>query len=102
MPPGCAPATMVAMSTYAVSWLNSTRIPCAGSLAIDREGLKFIGGSKGHPVSRRVRFDDIEGVEIESGLLRVTKRDGHRLTIESLDAPGALRELAERLAGGLD
>ena len=40
---------------------------------------------------------EIHRVQIEGGHLRVTSHGGRTLAIGSLDAPGALRELAERL-----
>jgi hypothetical protein len=35
---------------------------------------------------------------MERGRMELVRRDGRALSIASLDAPGALRELAERLA----
>jgi hypothetical protein len=86
-------------STYAVSWL-STAGPCAGRLGLDRHGLTLTGASRGRPVKQEIGFDEIDGVDVEAGRLQVRKRDGRSLAIGSLDAPGALRELAERLARG--
>jgi hypothetical protein len=40
-------------------------------------------------------------VSVESGRLRLMRRDAPALWIGSLDAPGALRELAERIAAAI-
>jgi hypothetical protein len=84
-------------STYAVSWLSAAGAPCAGRLGLDGHGLTLTGASKGHPVRQQIAFDEIDDVEVGAGTLQVRKRDGRLLSIGSLDAPGALRELAERL-----
>jgi len=52
-------------------------------------------------VSQEIAFEDIAAVEISGGKMQVSERDGRALSIGSLDAPGALRELAERLVGAL-
>ena len=85
-------------STYAVSWMTACGAPCAGRLGLDSHGLTLSGASKGSPVMQEIGFDEIEDVQVEAGHLQVTRHDGRSLTIGSLDAPGALRELAERLA----
>jgi len=59
--------------------------------------MTLTGASRGHPVNQEIAFDEIASVEIAAGTLQVRKRDGRSLSIGSLDAPGALRELAERL-----
>jgi hypothetical protein len=88
------------MSTYAVSWLTSSGTPCAGRLGLDSHGLTLTGATRGSPVRQVIAFDEIEDVQVDSGRLRLRKRDGRSLAIGSLDAPGALRELAERLVHG--
>jgi hypothetical protein len=85
-------------STYAVSWLTPAGKPCAGRLGLDCFGLTLTGATKGCPVRQAIAFDEIEDVQVEGGHLQLKNRDGRSLTIGSLDAPGALRELAERLA----
>jgi len=85
-------------STYAVSWMTARGAPCAGRLGLDRHGLTLNGASKGSPVTQEIGFDEIEDVRVDAGRLQVTRHDGRSLTIGSLDAPGALWELAERLA----
>lgn len=86
------------MSTYAVSWLTAAGSPCSGRLGLDPHGLTLTGASKGNPVRQEIGFEEIEDVQVNSGRLRLKRRDGRSLAIGSLDAPGALRELAELLA----
>jgi len=52
-------------------------------------------------VNQEIAFEEIAGVEVSGGKMQVRKRDGRALSIGSLDAPGALRELADRLVGAL-
>jgi len=46
----------------------------------------------------RIQFVDVGDVSVERGLLHVGRRGEPTLHIGSLDAPGALNELAERLS----
>jgi hypothetical protein len=85
-------------ATNAVSWLTPAGDRCAGRLGVDGRGLTLLGASCGCPVKQEIPFDQIEDVHVEAGRLQVMQRDGDSLAIGSLDAPGALRELAERLA----
>lgn len=85
------------MSTYAVSWLTPAGKPCAGRVGLDCRCLTLVGVSRGSPVRQDIAFDEIEDVQVHSGRLRLQRRDGNALAIGNLDAPGALRELAERL-----
>jgi hypothetical protein len=85
-------------STYAVSWEGAGGRPCAGRLGMDGRGLSLTGASNGCHVEEAIPFREIDSVRIEAGRLQVRRRNGRSLSIASLDAPGALRELAERLA----
>lgn len=85
-------------STYAVSWNGVNGNRCAGRLDIDGHALILTGASNGCHVKEAIPFREIDDVKIESGRLYVTRRNGRALFIGSLDAPGVLRELAERLA----
>jgi hypothetical protein len=51
--------------------------------------------------TQRIAFDDIAGVTVNRGVLSLVRRAGPRLTIGSLDRPGALRELAELLVASI-
>jgi hypothetical protein len=48
--------------------------------------------------TERIAFADVVRVRLDRGELHVARRDGWAVRIGSLDAPGALRELAELLA----
>jgi hypothetical protein len=85
-------------STYAVSWKGTGGRRCAGRLDMDGRALLLTGASDGCHVEEAIPFREIDGVRIEAGCLQVRRRNGRSLSIASLDAPGALRELAERLA----
>ena len=86
------------MQTYAVFWNEpdggrfSGRISLADSSA-DLEG----GANDGRRTRRRITFDDIASVRYERGRLHVWRRSGAPLRLGSVDRPGALHELAERL-----
>jgi hypothetical protein len=86
------------VSTYAVSWKGVGGRPCAGRLDMDGRSLLLTGASNGCHVQEAIPLREIDGVRIEAGRLQVRRRNGRPLSIASLDAPGALRELAERLA----
>ena len=84
-------------STYAVSW-NANGSRCAGRLDIGDYKFVLTGSWNGCRSKEAIAFGDIADVRVKDGLLCVTRRDGSSLSIRNLDAPGALRELAERLA----
>jgi hypothetical protein len=55
----------------------------------------------GNPGSRlAVPLDDVAGVDYALGRLRLSRRRGAPICIGSLDAPGALLELADALRAG--
>jgi hypothetical protein len=84
-------------STYAVSWLDTFGKRCTGRLDIEGQALVLTGLSEGCRVAEALPFSDISDVHLERGRLCLTGRNGRRLSIGSLDAPGVLRELADRV-----
>jgi hypothetical protein len=84
-------------STYAVSWDRADGTRCAGRLDMDSRALVLRGASHDCEVSEAIPFREIDDVRVETGRLHVSRRNGQSLSIGSLDAPGILRELAERL-----
>ena len=84
-------------STYAVSWEGAGQ-RCAGRLDVSSGALVLTGARDGCQTRERVPFGEIAAVDVQEGRLRVNRRNGQALWIRSLDAPGALRELAERIA----
>jgi len=85
-------------STYAVSWSGTNGCRCAGRLEIEGHALILTGASNGCHVKEKIPLREIDEVQLDGGRLCVTRRSGRSLSIGSLDAPGALRELAERIA----
>lgn len=85
-------------STYAVMWDGTNGTRCAGRVALDGASVIFSGGSNGSDRTEWISFREIEEVSVYRGRLRLMRRDAPSLWIRSLDAPGALRELAERIA----
>ena len=86
---------------YAVSWIGIDGTPCAGRLDIGATAATLVGATRGIPRHETVRFDEIAAVRFERGRLHIVRRIGATLLIASLDGPGALREVADGLAGVL-
>lgn len=101
--PGAANAgTMRGMNTgYAVAWSGVDGTRCAGRLDVGDGAATLVGAARGDRRHERIEFDDIAGVSFERGRLHILRRAGVALSIASLDGPGALREVAERLASAL-
>jgi hypothetical protein len=85
-------------STYAVMWQSPDGTRCSGRLDLDRDVMTLNGGRNGCKVCESIPLQEIENVQVKSGRLNITLRNALPLVISSLDAPGVLRELAERLA----
>jgi hypothetical protein len=84
-------------STYAVSWKSEGGKRCAGRLDMDGRALTLTGAANGCQMEEAIPFEDIDDVRIKTGRLEIRRRNGRSLEIGSLDAPGALRELVDRL-----
>jgi hypothetical protein len=83
-------------SSYAISWsANGDR--CTGRLEICDLMFVLTGSSNGCRATEAIPFEEIDSVRVTRGQLFVTTRGGTSVSIRSLDAPGALRELADRL-----
>ena len=86
------------MQTYAVYWNELDGARFAGRILLSGSCAELEGGaSDGRRARRRIAFDDIASVRYERGRLHVWRRSGAPLRLASLDRPGALRELGERL-----
>jgi hypothetical protein len=84
------------MSSYAIWWTEADGPRRAGKLELGPGQVVLSGGGCG-PVAHAV--DDIESVDYHGGELTLELRPGRLLRIGSLDAPGALREVASYLMG---
>ena len=94
--------TMRCMNTgYAVSWNGVDGTRCAGRLDVGDGSARLVGASRGVRRDETITFDDIASVRLERGRLHIDRRVGAALLIGSLDGPGTLREVAERLAASL-
>jgi hypothetical protein len=86
------------VQTYAVYWNELDGARFAGRISLSGSCAELEGGaSDGRRARRRIAFDDIASVRYERGRLHVWRRSGAPLRLASLDRPGALRELGERL-----
>jgi hypothetical protein len=90
------------MQTYAVYWNEVDGARFAGRISLGSAFAELEGGaSDGRTMRRRIGFDEIASVRYERGRLHVWRRCGAPLRFGSVDGPGALRELSERLQGRL-
>ena len=90
------------MQTYAVYWNEQDGARFAGRMSVGSAFAELEGGSSdGRRTQRRIAFDEIASVRYERGRLHVWRRSGAPLRFGSVDRPGALRELSERLRAEL-
>src|SRR6185369_12181248 len=89
--------TMHAMtgSSYAMSWRENAGRRVVGKVEL-RQGAVVLEATVPPSPPRNVLFEDIVSTTFAGRVLRIDC-DARVLVIESLDAGGALRELAERI-----
>jgi hypothetical protein len=88
--------------TYAIYWNEPDGSRFAGKIALGPTFAELEGGtSNGRCARRRIGFEEIASVRYERGRLHVWRRNGAPVRLGSVDRPGALRELAERLQARL-
>jgi hypothetical protein len=86
------------MQTYAVYWNELDGARFAGRISLGSSFAELEGGtSDGRRTRRRIGFDEIASIRYERGRLHVWRRCGAPLRFGSVDRPGALHELSERL-----
>ena len=80
--------------SYAIWWCEDNGPRHVGKFEIARLHALLSGGN-----AKRVAvpFDDITAVEYQRGEVRIDRRGGATLSVGSLDAPGVLLELTNRL-----
>jgi hypothetical protein len=85
-------------SSYAVYWNEGSGVRHAGRFDLEPGYGQLVGQAKNGTRTRiRVLFADIASVRYRSGRLSVERREQPALEIGSVDGPGALHELADRL-----
>jgi hypothetical protein len=84
------------MGSYAIWWSEADGPRRAGKLELG-SGHIFLSGAGRSRVAHSV--DDIESLDYRRGELTLEVRPDHSLRIGSLDAPGALGEVAGYLMG---
>ena len=90
------------MQTYAVYWNELDGARFAGRISLGNAFAELEGAADGgRRTRRRIGFDEIASVRYERGRLHVWRRSGAPLRFGSVDRPGALRELGERLQARL-
>ena len=86
------------MQTYAVYWYDLDGARFAGRISLGNAFAELEGGARdGRRTQRRIGIDEIASVRYTRGRLHVWRRCGAPLRFGSVDRPGALRELGERL-----
>jgi hypothetical protein len=86
------------VQTYAVYWNDLDGARFAGRISLGSGFAELEGGARdGRRTQRRIGFDEIASVRYTRGRLHVWRRCGAPLRFGSVDRPGALRELGERL-----
>jgi hypothetical protein len=87
-------------ASYAMFWWFDDGARRAGRIEL---GDDFVSLSATTPAARvdRIGFRELAGVLLDRGLLHLERGGAPTVHIGSLDTPGALRELADRLVNGL-
>lgn len=80
--------------SYAIWWTEGNGRRHAGKLQLSPFHA-LLAGTKGSRLA--VPLDDLAGVDYVLGRLQLSRRRGAPICIGSLDAPGALLELADAL-----
>jgi hypothetical protein len=85
--------------SYAIYWYVSELAPrYAGRLELTESSVELSGSALGNRFLASIAFEDIASVRLSAGRLRIRRRGGAALELGSVDGPGSLREVAERLA----
>jgi len=87
----------MAPASYAMTWHVGEGPRHAGRVELGRDALELSSTSPPDG-QENVRFADIVGVALARGVLRVEREGLPPLRFLSIDSPGALRELADRIS----
>jgi hypothetical protein len=82
------------MASYAMTWRFGNEPRCSGRIELHSKEVALIATVP--PVAARyVAFRDIVSVVLQRRTLHLRRSAGSVVTIDSLDRPGTLRELAD-------
>jgi hypothetical protein len=88
--------------SYAIYWYVMELAPrYVGRLELTESSVELSGSALGHRFLASIAFADIASARLSGGRLRIRRRGGAALELGSVDGPGSLREIAERLASML-
>jgi hypothetical protein len=87
----------MAPASYAMFWWIGDGTRRAGRIEVGDDHLDLASTSPTDEVAR-IGFADVARVLLERGLLHLERRGHTTVHIGSLDTPGALRELANRVS----
>jgi hypothetical protein len=89
------------MQSYAVYWDGADGSRFSGHASVGTS-LELEGATgDGRRLRQRIAFDQIASIRYERGRLHVWRSSGGPLRFGSVDRPGALRELGDRLQARL-
>ncbi len=89
------------MQSYAVYWNEADGTRFAGRISLGATFADLEGTGEGRRIRRRIGFKEIASVRYQRGRLHLWRRNAGPLRLGSVDRPGALRELGERLQSRL-
>jgi hypothetical protein len=86
--------------SYAMTWNVGDGPRLAGRIELGADAVELTASSPQGPVER-IAFPEIAGVVVTRGVLFLRRVAGPELRIGSIDTPGALRELADRVSAAV-
>jgi hypothetical protein len=87
-------------ASYAMFWWFDDGARRAGRIELG-DGFVSLSATTPAPGTDRIGFRELAGILLDRGLLHLERGGKPTIHIGSLDTPGALRELADRLTAGL-
>lgn len=98
--PGAGQRGVVLISSYAMTWRIGDGPQQAGKIELEPHRVTLTA-TTGCALAECVDFDQIVGVVLDRQTLRLRRANAPELRIGSLDTPGTLRELAERVTAAI-
>jgi hypothetical protein len=87
-------------ASYAMTWNVGDGPRRAGRIEVRADAVELTASARSVPV-KRITFAEIAGVAVARGVLHVRRFAGPELRIGSIDSPGALGELADRVSAAI-